>query len=456
MQMEERLVDFALHLRYDDIPAPVLEEVKWVVLGVAGTTLAGWSAPGVAEARELARRCGEGPAEASVLVFGDRVSAYNAVLINSIMARALDFDEGMVPGIHLGASVVPVGLAAAEVAGGVTGQEFLAALTAGMEVAARINSACSYDGFDPTGVCTPLASTVVAGRILGLDKEQLWHALGLAFNMSAGSFQSNVEGTLAVRFIQGFASQAGLRAVALARLGVTGVKQFLTGHYGFFHLFRGKGDEHAVLGGLGDRFVGTRLMFKRHPSCGGTLTAVDAALAVVAETGITPAEIAEIHVRVAPYQYKLVGHPFALGPYPTVNAQFSLRYAVASAFVRRHTDLTHFQPERILDPEVQALVSRVHVWPDPEVEQSGILHAEMEVKRVRGDSIHKAVTIPRGHPDNPLSAAEHERRFQQCIEFSGLSLGDRATTIRDGIARLAGSADARSLAQSLVVLRPES
>ena len=108
------------------------------------------------------------------------------------------------------AGTVPVALATAELVGGCSGKEFLAALVLGTEVAARINAVSDYDGFDPTGVCSIFAASAVAGKILRLNSRQMLNALALAFNRAGGSFQSNIDGSLAVRVIQGFVSQGGI------------------------------------------------------------------------------------------------------------------------------------------------------------------------------------------------------------------------------------------------------
>jgi 2-methylcitrate dehydratase PrpD len=49
--------------------------------------------------------------------------------------------------------------------------------------------------------------------------------------------QSNIDGSLAVRMIQGFTSQNGIMAAQLARIGMTGPRNFLDGIYGYFHLY---------------------------------------------------------------------------------------------------------------------------------------------------------------------------------------------------------------------------
>jgi 2-methylcitrate dehydratase PrpD len=137
--------------------------------------------------------------------------------------------------LHLGSSAVPTALAVAEMVGGCSGKEFLSALVAGMELAARLNlSDSQYKGFDPTGVCGVFATAAGAGKVMRLSPEQQLDALGLVFNRSAGSFQSNIDGSLAVRIIQGFVSQNGIICAQLARQGITGPSNFLEGVYGYF------------------------------------------------------------------------------------------------------------------------------------------------------------------------------------------------------------------------------
>ena len=229
MKTEQAIVQYIGETAFQDIPEAPLKVTKDMILTVLGTTLAGAGAEGCQMLVDMHRRWGGQP-ESTILIYGGKIPAQNAAFVNSVMARALDFDDAMTPGIHIGASVIPTALAAAELAGGCSGQDFLAALVLGVEVAARLNlSESAYDGFDPTGVCGIFASTVAASRILGLSEKETWNALALAFNKSGGSFQSNVDGSLAVRVIQGWVSQSGITCARFAKSGITGPKNFLEG-----------------------------------------------------------------------------------------------------------------------------------------------------------------------------------------------------------------------------------
>ncbi|MBW1737523.1 MAG: MmgE/PrpD family protein, partial [Deltaproteobacteria bacterium] len=239
-----------------------------------------------------------------ILVYGGKVPAHNAAFVNSYLARALDFDDGIRPGMHVGASAVTAAMAASELVGGCSGKEFLTALIVGGEVADRINSVSDYDGFDPTGICSIFASTGATSKILGLDSGQTWNALAIAFNKSGGSFESNIEGTLSVRLIQGFVGQGGIISAQLAGKGFTGPKMFLEGVFGYFHLYaKDKHDPEVVVADLGKRFEFQNTIFKKYPSCVDTYGSTEAMLEIVKESNIDADDVSQIDIRVRPHIY---------------------------------------------------------------------------------------------------------------------------------------------------------
>jgi 2-methylcitrate dehydratase PrpD len=415
---EQAIAKFVCETRFNDIPAVALETIRYSLLGVLGTTIAGAAAEGCETVVDIARELGGKP-EASILVHGGKVPAQQAAFVNAVMARALDFEDSMAPGAHPGAAVVSAALAAAELVGGVSGADFLAAVSVGTELAVRLNLGESeYDGFDPTGVCVPFGSTAAAARLLGLSEGETWNALALAFCRCGGSFQANVDGALAVRVIQGWVSETGVTCARLAGRGITGPRNFLDGVYGYFHLFgRDRVGAGKVLPGLGTEYQVDKLVFKKYPSCGGTQSATELILNLISEENLAADEVEHVEIRIVPYLYRLVGHPFQLGNNPKVNAQFSARYCVANALLRKASTLAHFEVDAVSDPDVLRLVERIDVVSDAALDARAHSAADMRVVTKGGREYFKQLDVAPGFPGNPLTKDEQLRRFWDCIAF---------------------------------------
>lgn len=420
--IEEKLVDYILHTRYEDLPPEIVDIGKNLILTILGTIIAGAVTEGCETLVNQIRDWG-GKGEATIWLYGGKVPAHTAVLMNSYMARALDLCDGIRPGMHVGSSAVPAAFAASELVDGCTGKEFLNALVVGAEVADRINVVSNYDGFDPTGICAIFAAAGVASRILRLNRDQIWNALAIAFNKSGGSFQSNIEGTLSVRLIQGFTSQGGIISAQLAKKGFTGPKSFLEGTYGYFHLYaKDKYDPQIVVGELGKRFEISKTIFKKYPSCADTFASTDATLELVREKGIAPDDITQIDIRVTPYVYKLVGNQFQTRDNPRVDAQFNIRYCVANALLRKSSRLEHFEESSVRDPKIMDIVKKVNVVPDPTLDKRGETALEMQVLTKGGALYKKSIDFPTGFPENPLTKEENMDRFRNCISYARKSL----------------------------------
>ena len=429
--------------QFDEFPKDIVDIAKKVVLRNIGTIFAGAKAEGCEAVVNQIREWG-GKEEATILVYGGKVPAHNAALANSVMARALDFDDAMTPGMHLGASTVPAALAAAELNGGCSGRDFLAALMLGNELAARLNlDEHQYDGFDPTGVCAVFATAAIAGRILRLNVEQMLNALSLAFNRCAGSFQSNIDGALAVRLIQGFASQNGLVCAQLARRGLTGPKNYLTGTYGYFHLYgRDRSDPLVSAEGLGKKYESSKIIFKRYPSCAGTFSSTDAMLELIRHYDLAVDNVAHIDVTVTPYMHKLVGGQFVVGENPKVSAQFNIQYCVANVLLRRSSKLAHFDEGLVREPKIKEITEKISVFSSDALETRGHTAMDMCVKTVDGKDYCRSIDIASGFPGKPLSQEEHAAIFKDCIEYAAnpslsrnidtmLSMTDRLEELKD-------------------------
>jgi 2-methylcitrate dehydratase PrpD len=426
MKTEEKLVEFICKTGYEDVPEAAMKTVKNLFLTIIGTTLAGAAEDGCEQAVRFYQGL-RGKKEATILVYGGKVPAHDAAFVNGAMARALDLCDSMAPGPHTGAALVPAALALAELIGGMNGKDFLAALAVGAEVAARMNlSEAAYDGFDPTGICVIFGVTAAASRILGLTPEETWNALALAFNRCGGSFQSHVDGSLGVRFVQGWVSQGAVLCARLAREGVTGPKNFVEGIYGYLHLYGKdlfKGED--LVRDLGERYRLQNTVYKKYPSCALTQGPTEMILRLVEEERLSADLIERILITVPPYTYKLVGHEFEMGDNPRVNAQFSIRFCVANALVRGSSRLEHFSQEAMQNDEILDLARKVEVTPDARLEARGHTPHDLKVFTKDGRELFRQIDIAPGFPGNPLSDRDHEKRFEDCIGYSKMPIGDK-------------------------------
>jgi 2-methylcitrate dehydratase PrpD len=244
--------------------------------------------------------------------------------------------------------------------------------------------------------------------------------LAIAFNKSGGSFQSNIEGTLSVRLIQGFVSQGGIISAQLAKNGFTGPRSFLEGVYGYFHLYaKDRYDAQAVVGDLGERFEFQKTIFKKYPSCVGTFAGTEAMLDLVRESDITPDDVMKVDIKVTPYVYKMPGGGFKIGDNPRVDAQFSIQYCVANALLRKSSKLEHFEERSVLDPKIMDIAKKVNVVADPALDKRGETALEMQVLTRDGTVYTKSLDFPSGLPENPLTREENMERFRSCISFAG-------------------------------------
>ena len=449
MKAEEKLVAFVHDTRFEEIPADALRIVRYQILAIIGTTVAGATADGCETAVQLYKELG-GKEEATILVHGGRIPAHDAAFVNGVMARALDFCDSMAPGPHPGAAVIPAALAASELRGGCSGRDFVTAVAVGTEVASRLNlSEAAYDGFDPTGICVPFGAAAAVARILGLNQKEIWNTLALTFNNCGGSFQSHIDGSLGVRFVQGRVAQAALLSARLAAKGITGPRNFLGGVYGYFHLygkdlFRGE----EALADLAERYELMRLVFKKYPSCALTGGSTEVILKLIAEEDLSADNIERITISVPPYAHKLVGHTFEVGENPKVNAQFSIQYCVANALLRRGSKLIHFEADYIKDPAVIELTTRINVISDKGLETRGHTPLDMRVKTRSGKEYVRTLDIAPGFPGNALTRQDHEQRFKDCFDFAGKPIAEEAAQ------KIASLVDSMETLEDIRVLVP--
>jgi 2-methylcitrate dehydratase PrpD len=164
-----------------------------------------------------------GKEEARLFGRPEKIDPLNAALLNGISSHVFDFDD-----THLKTIIHPAGpvasalMALAEVRP-MTGEELLHAFILGVEVECRIGNAVypeHYDiGWHITGTAGVFGAAAAAGKILGLNEQQMVWALGIAGTQSSGFRE--MFGTMCKSFHPGRAAQNGLMSALLAQQNFT-------------------------------------------------------------------------------------------------------------------------------------------------------------------------------------------------------------------------------------------
>jgi 2-methylcitrate dehydratase PrpD len=302
---------------------------------------------------------------------------------------------------HPGAVVFPAALAAAQEARA-SGAEFLAALVAGYEVAMRAGRVLHplYGFYHGSGAWGPIGAAAAAGRLLGLDQEQLWHALGIAeFHAAITPEMRSVDRPSMLKDGIGWGASVGAAAAALARRGFTGIPS----------LFDSGDAARAVLDDLGRRFLIHDLYFKPYACCRWAHPAIDGALAAAHALGVAGGTITRVRV----HTFEAATHLTPSAPRTTEEAQFSLPWPVACALLDGAVGPDQVLEAALRSPARARLAARVEMVVDPDLEARFPEQALawVEVEAPGGRSARSPVMAARGDAGAPLSDEELEAKF---------------------------------------------
>ena len=426
MDAIEALIDNAVHTRFADIPESAVEGARKSILDAFATTIAGSSAPGVAEVLDALKHWG-GREEATVALFGNRLPAYHAVMANVLMCHALEIDDSHYPAIvHPTAPTLWAGLATSEQMQGARGEEFLCAIVLGIDAMARValSAPATLDNGYHTAIYSGFGAAVTAGKLRRVSKAVLHDALGIVFARAAASVQAGSDGALVKRMQPAFNASEAIRAVEFASRGITGIRNVLEGQFGVARLFNHAPlDKAPLLDGLGKRFLASELTTKRYPTSRCAHGPIEATLSLVREHDIAAGDVEAVTVSVQESCYRRESKPFdPREGTPQVKAQFSIDYCVAAAILWRDVFIREMQIEQITDPAVLDLARRVHVRHHSVVGATQYLPVHVAI-RTRSAVFEREISRLKGSPEDPLSWSEIvEERLERCLRHSAAAL----------------------------------
>ena len=296
---------------------------------------------------------------------GGRVSARGAALVNGATSHALDYDDTHF--LHIGhpsVAITPAALAVAEWKNA-SGAEFLQALTVGLELSCRIGDwlgRSHYEtGFHQTGTAGAFGATAAAGRLLGLDADQMAHALGLTATRAAGL--KSQFGTMGKPLNAGFAAEVGVTCATLAAHGIVSNPAALHGVQGFGPTHAGSARGPAF-DGLGANWVFPKVSYKFHACCHG-LHAMLESLRTLKSKGLTVNAADQITVYTHPRWLDVCNQP---EPTTGLGAKFSYRLTAALCLADVDTAALDSYADALTQrPDLVALRDKVTVKADADL-----------------------------------------------------------------------------------------
>jgi 2-methylcitrate dehydratase len=415
--ISQRWARFALELDYEKIPQKAINETKRFLLDSIGCAFAALNNKDTQAAYHYIQDLG-GNKQATVIGWGTKANLPQSTLINSLLIRALDYNDiywEQDPSHP--SDIIPAILSTGEFKKK-SGKEILLGIILAYELEMRLCQA-AFPGVREIGwhhaTLTQFVSPVVAGKMLDLDKEKIVAAIGIS-----GSSHHTLGGVVAGHLTNmknaadSFTVEAGVRAALLADKGYTGSVEVFEGKEGLFEVFdKIKWDKDILVKGLGDTFLINQCGYKAFPTEALTHQPITAALEVMQENHLNPQDIEEILVETTTRGADILSDPSKYKPTTKETADHSLPYCIAVAVAKGNVLPSDFKEEALRDPLVWSLLDKIKVISNPEIDSlfPKIKRAIVSIKTPKG-TFKKQEDFAKGQPERPLSDEDVISKFK--------------------------------------------
>jgi 2-methylcitrate dehydratase PrpD len=408
-----RLARWVTQLRHEDLPPQVIEHAKRCFLDTLGVQVRGATLPWIQPAYRLARAMGG--SDATVSYHGDRLSMPYAAYANSVFSYSCELQHhGSFGSAHTGVIVAPVVQALAEKLGS-SGRDVITAMAAAYEVQGRLGGVLFKPlfkrHFHPQGVLGVFSAAAAAGRLLGLDEEQLTHAFAIAGSHASCILEYDQAGGEVKRTHGAIALRGGMQAALMAKEGLTGPLSVFEGERGIFASFGG-GEARAedILNNLGEPWCIAQCRYRIYPTIGSCHTALDIVNDFKRDQVIDHRDVAKIRVGMREFSVQHV--TTITRPHDVISAQASLGFSLGLLLVKGGNDLDFYLDAALWrDPEVLAIADKLDAY-TMEVEGQP-LATRVEILLKNGKTLSAQQPDARGSPELPYTPDVIENKFRR-------------------------------------------
>lgn len=419
--LAERFAQYAVNLKFEQIPAPVIHETKRRFIDSLATAVGAMDSDAFAVARKCAGRVESRPGAS--MLRGGRSSIEWATFVNGLLIRYLDFNDTYLslepahPSDNL-AAVLSVGEAY-----NCDGTAMLMAGVLAYEIQCRLCDAASLrkHGVDHV-TYGALSSCLAACQLMKLDATKTTHAVGLAGVCNVALRQTRA-GEMSMWKGCAFANAArnGVFAALLAADGMTGPAPIFEGELGLERLIIREKVNVTPMGGEAgnnDGFMMSKTYIKFWPVEYHAQSAVDAILQLRPQIGDWR-NVKSIDIHTFDAAVDIIGKdPEKYRPKTRETADHSMPYCVAVALVEGDVGLNSFDDAHLANEELIKLTNQVKLHRDADCNRrypKGIPN-RLTVTMNDGKQFVKEVEFPRGHAGNPMTDAEVEKKFRTVVE----------------------------------------
>jgi 2-methylcitrate dehydratase len=414
----EKLADWTLTIRADDIPSPVLHQAKLLLLDTIGC---GYAALDEDAARAVIAALAETGGAPQCTVIGDtsKTSAPSAVLRNGALVRILDLNDYVnttrgQSGGHPSDNI-PVALAAAEMSVA-SGRDLLAAIVVGYEIYGRLREAmqdmADWDGIMVSGFAVP----AMAARLMKLDRLTLANALALSGARSPTPLVVRHGAISAAKSVaNALIAQNGMQATLLARHGITGPLDLFESPHGLGALFPALDGALTAPLAADCHIMGCHV--KAYPCLATGQSIVHAGLDIHRQIGGDIGRLGNVTVAIAdtPSLRRQKDDAGRIDPRSREAADHSFNFLAAVAMVDGAFGLAQFANERWNDATVRAVMGRLQIVCDKTLNarSPGGFPCAIRAHGTDGKDYQAEVLDPPGFSRHRLDAAAVTEKFHR-------------------------------------------
>jgi 2-methylcitrate dehydratase PrpD len=203
------------------------------------------------------------------------------------------------------------------------------------------------------------------------------------------------------------------------------MRDAIGGAHGFFKMYCGDPKPEVLVKDLGKVFYAD-VVVKPYAACRATHPSITACEEIRSNNDFEPGDIKKITIRATPRTCAgFVGQAFELGETPQVSGAFSIRFTAANMLLRGRVRPEDFTREKMEEPELQDLLSKVDLV--PELDPKEYLTSEVLVTLKDGTELFYRAEVPKGDIyKNPISYEQIIDKYYQNIAFSGRVSRDNA------------------------------